>query len=146
MHVRCRFQPLPTKLVFAYFDRGSCIVMGSVGIHQYWLVIISLYKLEALLFLVQRRPQLFGEASQQTLVHRSFKTSKRNNNNKKLGTSPTPLNPIYYFFEGVQHFWTKSHSLIHLVSDSVFQTQTFLEVDVVFSPSQNVIIKQSAFL
>ena len=24
VHVRCHFQPLPTKLVFAYFDRGSC--------------------------------------------------------------------------------------------------------------------------
>ena len=23
VHVRCHFQPLPTKLVFAYFDRGS---------------------------------------------------------------------------------------------------------------------------
>ena len=25
VHVRCHFQPLPTKLVFAYFDRGSYI-------------------------------------------------------------------------------------------------------------------------
>ena len=25
VHVRCHFQPLPTKLVFAYFDRGSCV-------------------------------------------------------------------------------------------------------------------------
>ena len=25
VHVRCHFQPLPTKLVFAYFDRGSSI-------------------------------------------------------------------------------------------------------------------------
>ena len=27
VHVRCHFQPLPTKLVFAYFDRGS---------HEFW--------------------------------------------------------------------------------------------------------------
>ena len=27
VHVRCHFQPLPTKLVFAYFDRGSYIKM-----------------------------------------------------------------------------------------------------------------------
>ena len=26
VHVRCHFQPLPTKLVFAYFDRGSYVV------------------------------------------------------------------------------------------------------------------------
>ena len=26
VHVRCRFQPLPTKLVFAYFDRGSYVI------------------------------------------------------------------------------------------------------------------------
>ena len=25
VHVRCHFQPLPTKLVFAYFDRGSYV-------------------------------------------------------------------------------------------------------------------------
>ena len=25
VHVRCHFQPVPTKLVFAYFDRGSYI-------------------------------------------------------------------------------------------------------------------------
>ena len=27
VHVRCHFQPLPTKLVFAYFDRGSYDIM-----------------------------------------------------------------------------------------------------------------------
>ena len=27
VHVRCHFQPLPTKLVFAYFDRGSYVQM-----------------------------------------------------------------------------------------------------------------------
>ena len=25
VHVQCHFQPLPTELVFAYFDRGSYI-------------------------------------------------------------------------------------------------------------------------
>ena len=29
VHVRCHFQPLPTKLVFAYFDRGSCIDVST---------------------------------------------------------------------------------------------------------------------
>ena len=29
VHVRCHFQPLPTKLVFAYFDRGSYIILTS---------------------------------------------------------------------------------------------------------------------
>ena len=29
VHVRCHFQPLPTKLVFAYFDRGSYIYHAS---------------------------------------------------------------------------------------------------------------------
>ena len=28
VHVRCHFQPLPTKLVFAYFDRGSYVFWG----------------------------------------------------------------------------------------------------------------------
>ena len=31
VHVRCHFQPLPTKLVFAYFDRGSYVTVGSYG-------------------------------------------------------------------------------------------------------------------
>ena len=29
VHVRCHFQPLPTKLVFAYFDRGSYVGISS---------------------------------------------------------------------------------------------------------------------
>ena len=32
VHVRCHFQPLPTKLVFAYFDRGSYIIIGKGNI------------------------------------------------------------------------------------------------------------------
>ena len=31
VHVRCHFQPLPTKLVFAYFDRGSYIYISFVS-------------------------------------------------------------------------------------------------------------------
>ena len=27
VHVQSHFQPLPTKLVFAYFDRGSCVFL-----------------------------------------------------------------------------------------------------------------------
>ena len=41
MHVRCHFQPLPTKLVFAYFDRGSyhlevsgCLLLESRRFHK----------------------------------------------------------------------------------------------------------------
>ena len=30
VHVRCHFQPLPTKLVFAYFDRGSYIYIHYI--------------------------------------------------------------------------------------------------------------------
>ena len=32
VHVRCHFQPLPTKLVFAYFDRGSYIYVCRISI------------------------------------------------------------------------------------------------------------------
>ena len=36
VHVRCHFQPLPTKLVFAYFDRGSYIYiyLQKIYTHQ----------------------------------------------------------------------------------------------------------------
>ena len=33
VHVRCHFQPLPTKLVFAYFDRGSYVQSGPCFAH-----------------------------------------------------------------------------------------------------------------
>ena len=33
MHVQCHFQPLPTELVFAYFDRASYIYIYTVYIH-----------------------------------------------------------------------------------------------------------------
>ena len=36
VHVRCHFQPLPTKLVFAYFDRGSYVQTSSTEPY-YWL-------------------------------------------------------------------------------------------------------------
>ena len=39
VHVRCHFQPLPTKLVFAYFDRGSyitCIQRSPDGTNMAW--------------------------------------------------------------------------------------------------------------
>ena len=38
VHVRCHFQPLPTKLVFAYFDRGSYAfgeTSGLVSTHNF---------------------------------------------------------------------------------------------------------------
>ena len=35
VHVQCHFQPLPTKLVFAYFDRGSYGKM--VPLHKVWM-------------------------------------------------------------------------------------------------------------
>ena len=40
VHVRCHFQPLPTKLVFAYFDRGSCVwpMLGLTGTILQWHV------------------------------------------------------------------------------------------------------------
>ena len=36
VHVRCHFQPLPTKLVFAYFDRGSYVTQIIDDIHFAW--------------------------------------------------------------------------------------------------------------
>ena len=33
VHVQCHFQPLPTKLVFAYFDRGSYIYIYIYIVH-----------------------------------------------------------------------------------------------------------------
>ena len=33
VHVQCHFQPLPTKLVFAYFDRGSYIYIYNIYIY-----------------------------------------------------------------------------------------------------------------
>ena len=37
VHVQCHFQPLPTKLVFAYFDRGSYIYKNNKLI-LYWCI------------------------------------------------------------------------------------------------------------
>ena len=34
VHVRCHFQPLPTKLVFAYFDRGSYVCSSVHSYHE----------------------------------------------------------------------------------------------------------------
>ena len=43
VHVRCHFQPLPTKLVFAYFDRGSyrfCYCSSyDRGLHELHVII-----------------------------------------------------------------------------------------------------------
>ena len=36
VHVRCHFQPLPTKLVFAYFDRGSYIDDQTQSVACWW--------------------------------------------------------------------------------------------------------------
>ena len=37
VHVRCHFQPLPTKLVFAYFDRGSYIwLYMCISFFSFW--------------------------------------------------------------------------------------------------------------
>ena len=39
VHVRCHFQPLPTKLVFAYFDRGSYRYTAEVfDCNESWLL------------------------------------------------------------------------------------------------------------
>ena len=40
VHVRCHFQPLPTKLVFAYFDRGSYIFMYTYITHIKYILYI----------------------------------------------------------------------------------------------------------
>ena len=39
VHVRCHFQPLPTKLVFAYFDRGSHGFWSCVHLFQHFLTL-----------------------------------------------------------------------------------------------------------
>ena len=41
VHVRCHFQPLPTKLVFAYFDRGShehAAILNTLRHEEHWQV------------------------------------------------------------------------------------------------------------
>ena len=37
VHVRCHFQPLPTKLVFAYFDRGSYVTTKALMVTTFWI-------------------------------------------------------------------------------------------------------------